>query len=212
MKKILLIGDSIRQGYDKYVKLAFRNTATVHYPAENCRFAEYVLRHLVDWQNDIGGGADVDLVHWNAGLWDDLIMVDNKPLTPIEHYKYNVQRVCDVIKILFPRAKMIFATSPPVREALFLGPGKRFNRDTEEYNAAAIEIVKANGGEINDLYSLVLGAPEEYYSDMTHLYTENGTRLVTDAVISAIENALGIKAEKPDYHSLFSNPDLIKGI
>ena len=212
MKKILLIGDSVRQGYDKYVKHAFRAVATVYYPNENCRFAEYVLRHLVDWQRDIGGGDDVDLVHWNAGLWDDLIMVDNKHLSPIEYYKYTVKRICEVIKILFPHAKMIFATSTPVREELFRGPCKRYNRDTEEYNAAAVEIVKAHGGEINDLYSLVLGAPDDYYSDMTHLYTQNGTRLVSDGVIRAIENSLGIKAEKLDYSALFSNPDLIEGV
>lgn len=32
MKKILLIGDSIRMGYDKYVKLAFEGEAEVYYP------------------------------------------------------------------------------------------------------------------------------------------------------------------------------------
>ena len=106
MKKIILLGDSIRGGYDKYVKYAFKNEAEVYYPNENCRFAAYILRHLPNWKDDFGCGDDVDLVHWNAGLWDDLVMVDGKKHTSLELYKEYVQRVCDVIKILFPRAKV----------------------------------------------------------------------------------------------------------
>ena len=32
MKKIVLIGDSIRMGYDKYVKMALEGVAEVYYP------------------------------------------------------------------------------------------------------------------------------------------------------------------------------------
>lgn len=71
MKKVLLIGDSIRAGYDKYLKKALEDVAEVYYPSDNCRFAEYVLRHLHDWKQGLGLD-EVDLVHWNAGLWDTL--------------------------------------------------------------------------------------------------------------------------------------------
>ena len=81
MKKIVLLGDSIREGYDKYVKYAFEGTAKVYYPKENCRFASYILRHLPDWKRDFGECDDVDLVHWNAGLWDDLVMADGRNYT-----------------------------------------------------------------------------------------------------------------------------------
>ena len=37
MKKILLIGDSICQGYRNFVKIAFKDTAEVYFPQENCR-------------------------------------------------------------------------------------------------------------------------------------------------------------------------------
>ena len=72
MKKVVLIGDSIRMGYDKYVKEALKNSAEVYYPGENCRFAEYVLRYAHEWKKAGAWGDDVDLVHWNAGLWDVL--------------------------------------------------------------------------------------------------------------------------------------------
>ena len=47
MKKILLIGDSIRQGYDYYIKMAFEKSAEVYYPGDNCRFTGYIV-----WQNN----------------------------------------------------------------------------------------------------------------------------------------------------------------
>lgn len=34
MKKVLLIGDSIRMGYDTYTKMTFEDVAEVYYPEE----------------------------------------------------------------------------------------------------------------------------------------------------------------------------------
>ena len=211
MKKILLIGDSIRLGYDKYVKMAFEDVAEVYYPAENSRFAAYICRQLHEWKNKLNCGDDIDVVHWNAGLWDDLIMLDGKHLTPIEVYKEYVDRICNMIKLYFPKAKIIFATSTPVQEELFL-TCKRFNKDTEEYNNAAVEIVKSHGGEINDLYSLAMAAPVEYHSDLTHYYTKEGTRLLTNQVVKCLEASLGIQAKELDYDALFSDTENILGI
>lgn len=209
MKKIVLIGDSIRKGYDAYVKMAFDGVAEVFYPTENCRFTSYILRRALDWKNEMDCGDDVDLVHFNAGLWDDLVLLDGKHLTTLEVYKENIQRICDTFRILFPRAKLIFATSTPVRETLFLGPIKRYNKDTEAFNAAAAEIMKKNGYEVNDLYAAVDGCDAAFYSDMTHLYTEGGTDLVTRKVVQTIENALDIKAKDIDFKAAFRK---VKGI
>ena len=48
MKNIILIGDSIRKGYDVYVKEQLKGVANVYYPDDNCRFAYYkvLLLHL----------------------------------------------------------------------------------------------------------------------------------------------------------------------
>ena len=90
-KKVLLIGDSIRMGYDKYVKNYLADSCEVYYPSENCRFAQF--------------------------------------------------------------------------------------SNVRKYNDIAVEICKKHGHIINDLYSLSENVPEEYYSDMTHLYTPEGTQL-----------------------------------
>lgn len=78
--------------------------------------------------------------------------------------------------------------------------------------AAAVQIVKKHGGEINDLYAAVKNCPTHYYSDMTHLYTKEGTRLLTERVIGAIEGALGIHAKRLNYEALFATPDSITGV
>ena len=212
MKKVLLLGDSTRQGYDRYVKMAFDGSAEILYPSENCRFSAYILRGIYDWKQSLGLDEELDLVHWNAGLWDDLIMIDGKHHTPLALYRENIGRIYDTIGLLFPRAKQIFATSTPVQEELFFGPCKRKNLDTERYNEAAVETVLQRGGEINDLYTLVSGCPRDYYSDLAHLYTEAGTRLLSNRVIAVLENALGIKASIPDYHALFAKQDSVVGI
>ena len=50
MKKVLLLGDSIRMGYCKYVKMAFDGSAEIVYPEDCCRFSAYTLRYLGTWK------------------------------------------------------------------------------------------------------------------------------------------------------------------
>lgn len=202
MKKILLIGDSIRQGYDKYVKMAFEGEAEVFFPEENCRFTVYVLRDIVTWKSRFKLDETLDCIHWNAGLWDDLIWYDGKPLVPVEQYAEYVERICVEIRRLFPNTKMIFATSTPVVEQEYTTTA-RYNADTERYNAVAAEIVRRYGGEINDLYELMKDKPISYHSDPTHYYTKDGTEVLTEQVVSCIEKHLGIKAKKLNYEELF---------
>ena len=198
MKKVLLIGDSIRQGYDKYVKEMLKDSCEVFYPKDNCRFAQYVLRHLSDWKEQLNVGDDVDVVHWNAGLWDTLVLYQDGFLTPPDFYEYFIDKICKRIKVLFPKAKVIFATSTPVLEKNFINPSVSYrkNKDVKHYNEIAVKKVQEYGFYINDLYSVVENVPEEYYSDMTHLYTPQGTQLLTNAVIKAIGCALNTKFDE----------------
>ena len=193
-KKVLLIGDSIRMGYDKYVKNYLSDSCEVYYPNDNCRFAQYTLRHLSDWKSGFNGD-DLDLIHWNVGLWDTLELYDDGCLTPPEFYAFFIEKICKRIKVLFPKAKVIFATSTPVIESRFTEPhfSRRLNSNVKKYNNIAVEICQKHGFAVNDLYSLVENVPEEYYSDMTHLYMPEGTQLLTDAVIKAICDTLDIE-------------------
>ena len=197
MKNLLLIGDSIRMGYDKAVEKTLEGKANVYFPAENCRFVSYVLRYLHEYKALVKD-EKVDVLHWNAGLWDCLRLFEEEPHTPIEVYAYYIDRICVRIKKVFPDAKVIFATSTSVLSEKMDNNFKRYNEEIEEYNRAAVEVIKKHGFAINDLYDVSTSLPEEAHSDPVHYYTTMGTKAFADQVLSYVVPALGI-TEKITY-------------
>lgn len=198
MKKIVLIGDSIRMGYDKYVKEALKNVAEVYYPDENCRFAEYVLRYAHEWKKNGGWPDDVDLVHWNAGLWDCLELFEDEPLTSLAYYGEAVARIDKRLRMLFPKAKIVFATSTAVLEERCSKNFRRHNSTIMKYNETAVRALFHTDTLINDLWELSSNYPESYHSDFVHYYTNEGTALFGNRVLSIICQALDIAAEDVD--------------
>ena len=199
MKKIILIGDSIRLGYDKYVKDALARVAEVSYPDDSARFSEYTLRYLSDWKHDNKWGSDIDLVHWNTGLWDVLEMYGEEPISNPTQYGETIGKIYRQIKILFPRAKQIFANNTSVIEEKYGYDRKRHNATIEAYNKIATDVLAGTDCMINDLYTLTKNAPMEIRAgDPTHFYTPEGTKLIGDRVISYICHALAIEADEVD--------------
>ncbi len=190
MKKILLYGDSVRIGYDVTVRGILADKAEVYFPQENCRFSNYLFRFLHIWPQELGvKPEEVDIVHWNAGLWDTLILDEFGPMTSLSEYKANINRICHRMKKLYPNSKFIFATSTPMQDD---DCAYRKNSDIRRYNEAAVEIVKSHGMEVNDLYSIAENAPRDWYSDETHLYTMSATVAFTRQVAGVICKVLDI--------------------
>jgi len=191
MKNLLLIGDSIRMGYDKSVKRTLDGKANVIFPEENCRFASYVLRYFHEYLGEYKG-EEIDVIHWNAGLWDCLRLFEEEPHTPINVYEYYIDRICVRIKKICPNAKVIFATSTRVLSEKMSTDFKRYNEEIEKYNEVAVNVVKKYGFEINDLYAVSATLSEEAHSDPVHYYTSIGTEVFTNKVLSIVVPALGI--------------------
>ena len=191
MKNVVLIGDSIRMGYDKAVKKSLEGKANVFFPEKNCSFAAYILRYMHEYRALVEN-ADVDVVHWNAGLHDCLRMYEEDPQTPIDIYAYYIDRICVRMKKLFPNAKIIFATSTKVETEKMSKGFMRDNAEIVQYNAAAVEIVKKHGFIVNDLFAVSETLPEEAHSDNVHYYTPMATEKFTNAVLSHLLPALGI--------------------
>lgn len=185
MKNILLIGDSIRAGYDKTVRKTLEGKANVYFPEDNCRFASYVLRYVHEYAALIESGSP-DIIHWNAGLWDCLRLFGEEPHTPVEVYAYYIDRICLRIKKLFPDAAVIFATSTQVQSEKMADDFKRYNEEIERYNEAAVAVVKKYGFAVNDLYAVSAALPEEAHSDPVHYYTSMGTEAFTNQVLSCL--------------------------
>ncbi len=188
-KNVLLIGDSIRMGYDKEIRKALEGRANVIFPEDNCQFAAYVFRYFHEWFGGVEG-KDIDVVHWNAGLHDCLRLFEEEPNTPIEIYEYYIERTCKRIKKLCPDAKVIFATSTSVISERMNRDFMRYNEDIERYNAAAVKIVEKYGFTVNDLYSVSVKLPEEAHSDAVHYYTDIGTKAYSEQVLAYINAAL----------------------
>ncbi len=173
MKTVFLMGDSIRMGYDRYVRDALAGEAAVYYPSENCRFAQYTLRNAHDWIEKECQPECVDVVHWNAGLWDVARLFGDEPLTPIGQYASLLERIVLRIRKVCPNAAQIFALSTPIVEARYEQSERfmRYNAEIEAYNRAARETMERLGVPVNDLYAAACALPESAWSDPTHLHT-----------------------------------------
>ena len=192
MKKILLCGDSIKFGYQRYVTGALEGVAEVYALTESARFAQHFLRWIHDWKTKEEIPTDIDLVHWNVGLWDVLRIMGDGTFTSPEFYGELLKRLQNRLRVLFPNAKQVFALSTAVIEEKYEPPFQRYNADIEQFNKIAVETLTPLGVEINDLYTLTKDAPQNCRSDMTHFYTEDGILFVGSKVVKTICDVLDI--------------------
>lgn len=195
MKKIVLVGDSIRLGYEAYVRSAFRDIAEIYAPTENCRFTQYVFRYLHEWKSLGKWPDDVDVVHWNAGLWDVIRFFGDETQTSPTAYAEIIPRIDRRLRVLFPKAKIIFATSTSVDEEAYKAVSyKRSNADIERFNRLAVAALADTDTVINDLFPLTLKLPASARSDLTHFNNEEGCRYLGSWVTAKIAEVLGIDA------------------
>ena len=212
MKKIILLGDSCRMGYDSFVQEKLAGRAEVFFAEDNGRFVQYTLRTLSDWAGKGKWPSDIDAVHWNNGLWDCLHLNANNgscadgeadgetikpantdqkyifekdPLTPPEFYKYFLKRTYRRIRQLFPRATVIFATTTPVIEEQ-ASWAYRSNSEVDLYNSIARETLLPLGVKINELGEFAGKYCHQYHSDWVH-YTPEGCAILADEVIRFLD-------------------------
>ena len=207
MKKVLLLGDSIRMGYDEFVKEYLAHEAEVFFNEDNGRFLQYTLRCLQDWKEQSRIPDDVDVVHWNNGLWDvghlgigatheaealtatsgitsGGFAYEEDNLTPPDFYRHMLVRVYKRIRLLFPVSKVIFAYTTPI-----VGDSPPFlfrcNEEVCRYNAIARSTLEPLGVVFNDLYSFADANARELHRDWVH-YNDDGSRLLARRVCEAI--------------------------
>lgn len=197
MKNILLLGDSIRQNYQEYVKQKLSGTANVYYPNDNGRFCQYTLRYLHEWTGALSKHGEIkfDIVHFNCGLWDILRLSNEAGLFTEEAlYCDLLVRIVNRIKYLCPDAAVIFALTTTVIEPGFepgAEVGERRNADIRRYNMLAKEAFDGLQVEIDDLYSISENLPGEAHSDMVHFETELGIRALGDQVVRCLGKYCG---------------------
>ncbi|MBO5286603.1 MAG: SGNH/GDSL hydrolase family protein [Clostridia bacterium] len=194
--KIVLIGDSIMFGTEKlsgyglimadYYEKAGKGEVIL--PIENCQDTRLTSSALVDlFENRII--EDADIVHWNNGLWDVLhFMGADRCCVSQALYVKLLEKIYLKLKEVCPRAKIIFATSTPIREDIEIKIGYRKNSDIEAYNRLAKEYFKDKDVVINDLYSFAKSTLLDKYaeSDPTH-FSDEASELFAKHIIKLIE-------------------------
>lgn len=174
MKKIVLLGDSIRMSYGKTVAEKLGDDFSVWEPDDNCRYAQNTYQHLSDdeWDGWAAQVRNCDIIHWNNGLWDIKHWFEDGPLTPVEFY---VDTMIRIAKFLLKHSKIvIFATTTPVRDT---NP-TIYNSEVIAYNQALVPELQKLGIVINDLHSLVAADIPRYIQASDHIHlTEDGVSL-----------------------------------
>ena len=147
MKKVILLGDSIRLiGYGQRTAELLGPDYTVWQPEDNCRFAAYTLRMLFDYKAQLEGA---DVIHFNCGLWDMCDLFGDGPFTPLEVYAEQMVRIAKILKTYAP--VVIFATTTPPSPKMW---GHDLDR-VRAYNAAAMAALEPLGVLFDDLFTPV---------------------------------------------------------
>ena len=192
MKRIFLIGDSIRQGYDSFVRENLAEKAHVYWAEDNARFVQYTFRYLAEWMKSECDPNLIDIVHWNNGLWDVLHQMGDESLIDLEDYEKYLRRIIKRLRQAAPHAKICFALTTQVVEESFADPGLFFrsNRDIEAYNAAARNVMAEENIPVDDLYTVSAQMPKAWHSpDGTHFLPE-GYQALGKAVADFLEGQM----------------------
>ena len=180
MKKVLLLGDSIRMGYQNDVKELLAGEYEVLCPEDNGRFAAYTL-----WQANqmFKWNPDIELVHFNNGYWDMNIEAPmTEPIHPVEEYVSFLRRIVALCRQC--GAKVVFATTVPILEAGAAGDNTGVegtinysNEWVKAYNTAAVEVMAELDVPVDDLYALCMEDDRRYKcEDLLHLSAEGSRR------------------------------------
>lgn len=179
LKQVLLLGDSLRMGYEPVVRKMLEGKAGVSGPNENGRWAAYTLNSLRFWLDQF---PTPDVIHWNNGLWD---LGDDyqlgRPFSSPEEYESALERTITVLNKLFPNAKIIMATTMPTDNP--------DSSDIESYNVILKNVAAKHNIPVNDLFPIVKADVSLIGSDHIHL-TEEGFEKVAAKVTEEVSKYL----------------------
>ena len=185
MKRVILIGDSIRMGYRPTVQKLLGQQVELWAPQENGGTSANVLAHLDEWAL----ARRPDVLHLNCGLHDLKTEFGSaSQAIPLAEYEANLRQIVERI-VEQGTTQLIWAATTPVNE-LWHHAHKTFDRseaDVRAYNDIAQRIVVAHGVPINDLYQVIMdaGRDEHLAPDGVH-FSPTGYALLGQAVANAI--------------------------
>ena len=170
LPRVLLVGDSICQGYQGKVAAKLDGKANVTYWASSyCVTSPGYLRLLAFYLDE----AKYDVIHFNNGL--------HSCETPVADYEKSYLAALQLIRKKQPDAKIVWASSTPIN-AKDARAGK-----VAALNAAARRAAESVEDVVeNDLYSLANPLDRKAYWVDTHHYTDAGYELLASQVVEKV--------------------------
>lgn len=191
-KLVILLGDSIRMGYQATVIKELQGVAEVWAPTENGAHTANLLVQLSTWVLP----KNAAVIHVNAGLHDlkTLHYDTRETVIPLRHYRDNVETLLRTMREK-TSARLIWATttlendegSRRAREKN--REFRRYNADVEAYNRAAVKVCRKLRVPVNDLYALSRQHAELQLPDGVH-FSPAGYELLGKQVATRIRESL----------------------
>lgn len=202
---VLILGDSISVGYTLEVRALLKDKANVFRPmkadgksAENCSGTTKGVKSIDRWLGD----RKWTVIHFNFGLHDlkhvakagDETATSNAQhprQASVRQYRENLESI--VTKLKASGARLVFATTTPVP------PGAtnplREPEEPPRYNAAALEIMKANNISVNDLFAFCEPRLGKIQLPRNVHFTPAGSKAIAEQVAKAIEREINAAAK-----------------
>jgi hypothetical protein len=178
LPRVLLIGDSITRAYYPKVADLLKGKAYVGRLASSKCIGDPAL---VEEVKLVMGESHFDVVHFNNGMhgWG---------YTELE-YREHFPDFLAAIQAGAPDAKLIWASTTPVRVANHLDQLSDRTDRVRERNAIAADVLTAHEIGFDDLFSLVEHHPEYYKPDGVH-FEEAGVEAEAEQVAAKISEVL----------------------
>ena len=173
LPRVLLLGDSICNGYQTLVRDELAGVAYVSFWATSkCTTDRSYLKQL----SYILEEYDYSVIHFNNGL--------HSLNTDTKEWELGLRDAIRLIKDHAKGAKIIWATSTPLKDPILTEKAKQLN-------AIAAGVMKEENIPTNDLFSLMEPLDRtKFWTDTFH-YTAEGKKIQAHQVAEAIRSLLG---------------------
>lgn len=189
LPRVLLIGDSISIGYTVPTRRRLAGRANVHRIPTNGGPTSRGVQQLDAWLGD----SKWDVIHFNFGLHDLKYVDDAGRMSDAErgHRQVELDAYRDNLRAIVRRlrqtgARLIWCSTTPVP----VGANGRVAGDEIAYNAAAAEVMREAGVEIDDLHAFAAPRMAEIGKPRDVHYTASGSEALGAEVARRIEAAL----------------------
>jgi lysophospholipase L1-like esterase len=173
LPRVLLLGDSICNGYQSLVRDELAGVAYVSFWATSkCTVDRSYLKQL----SYILEEYDYSVIHFNNGLHS--LSTDRKD------WEQGLRQALQLLKAKGKGAKIIWATSTPLKDPALTEKSK-------ELNAIAARVMQEENVPTNDLFALMDPLDRNKFWTDTYHYSSEGRKMQASQVAGQLRAALG---------------------